>query len=191
MFVFFHSNFLKIYWPDGTYGLPEPTTGCPIGWLTGSTYHNTEDDQNNNRRSNFSNHFSGMFNSRGIEQNFCIKVNSLNNSNETLSNKILWPDGQYCIYKKGDCPTEMLSGSIYWDDEKSQQDLPNSHEGALPDGNYTLTSTLIEFCCKTNGSVDIPINLPTEIPFYLFPYKNKTCQKVSNMNVTFINLFLL
>ena len=36
----------------------------------------------------------------------------------------------------------------------------------------------IYYCCSTRGSVQTPINLPLESPFYLTAYGSKTCQAV-------------
>ena len=44
-----------------------------------------------------------------IRQGFCIK----NLSDGNLD----WPEGSYCIYKKGECPPRMKKGDIFWDDE--------------------------------------------------------------------------
>ena len=84
-------------WPAGTYGLPEPASGCPnfgeVSWKRGYTYHNTEDEYPSNKRSqNY--HFAGNFSQHGIQQRFCIKDNP-------QGRKENWPDGKYCIYKKG------------------------------------------------------------------------------------------
>ena len=84
-------------WPSGTYGLPEPASGCPsfgeVTWKRGYTYHNTEDEYPSNKRSqNY--HFAGNFSQHGIQQRFCIKDNP-------VGRKEGWPDGKYCIYKKG------------------------------------------------------------------------------------------
>ena len=37
-----------------------------------------------------------------------------------------WPNGQYCIYKKGtNCPPNMVEGELFWDDE----DTNNTNTG--------------------------------------------------------------
>lgn len=84
-------------WPSGTYGLPQPQVGCPddtdLKWKTGWTYHDTEDDSPANQRSGIS-HMAGNFTQHGIQQNFCIKDSAAGGSE-------FWPDGKYCLYKKG------------------------------------------------------------------------------------------
>ena len=50
-------------------------------------------------------------------------------------------------------------------------------DGDLPEGVYT-DKTRIEFCCSTTGKTELEIVLPTDKPFYLFPYGSSTCQKV-------------
>lgn len=84
-------------WPAGTYGMPEPATGCPnfgdIAFKRGYTYHNTEDEHPANKRSqNY--HFAGNFSQHGVQQRFCIKE-------ESQSSPEIWPEGKYCLYKKG------------------------------------------------------------------------------------------
>ena len=76
-----------------------PTTGCPSDgvteWKTGWTYHDTEDDNNENQRSNIF-HMPGNFSAHGIQQKFCLKE-----SNNGDSGSEIWPEGKYCLYKKG------------------------------------------------------------------------------------------
>lgn len=88
-----------VQWPGGTYGLPMPMSGCPTDgiteWKTGWTYHDTEDDNNDNQRSNIF-HMPGNFSAHGIQQKFCLKV--ANNGN---TGSEIWPEGKYCLYKKG------------------------------------------------------------------------------------------
>jgi len=74
-----------------------PTAGCPdddaLTWRKGWTYHDTEDDNNQNQRSTIF-HMPGNFTKHGIQQKFCIKDNPVGGSE-------LWPQGKYCVYKKG------------------------------------------------------------------------------------------
>ncbi|CAB4040085.1 Hypothetical predicted protein, partial [Paramuricea clavata] len=90
-----------------------------------------------------------------------------------------WPQGKYCIYKKGaGCPGGLQAGFVYWDDENI--DNKNHFNGDLPEGEYT-DKTKISFCCSTTGKAESEIVLPTEKPFYLFPYGDTACQKVKKM----------
>ena len=86
-----------VQWPAGRYGLPMPKSGCPgdgaVNWKTGWTYHDTEDDSNENQRSEIY-HMPGNFTRHGIQQKFCIKEDAAGVSE-------FWPEGKYCIYKKG------------------------------------------------------------------------------------------
>lgn len=88
-----------VQWPGGTYGLPMPDTGCPsdgaTDWKRGWTYHDTEDDNNENQRSNIF-HMPGNFSAHGIQQKFCIKEGNSENTGSEI-----WPEGKYCVYKKG------------------------------------------------------------------------------------------
>ena len=88
-----------------------------------------------------------------------------------------WPHGKYCVYKKGSsCPSGLREGFVYWDDENI--DNKNDFNGDMPEGVYT-DKTDISFCCSTTGKAESEIVLPTEKPFYLFPYESTACQKVS------------
>jgi len=88
-----------------------------------------------------------------------------------------WPDGKYCIYKKGSsCPTGLDEGFVIWDDEN--KDNKNSREGVLPEGLFN-EDTKIFFCCSTTGSASQEIALPNKAPFLLFAYDSILCQKVS------------
>ena len=87
-----------LIWPSGTYGIPEAVTGCPdfsgTSWKRGYTYHDTADIEPANKRSaNY--HLAGNFTQHGIEQRFCIKDKPEGGSE-------FWPEGKYCIYKKGE-----------------------------------------------------------------------------------------
>ena len=89
-----------------------------------------------------------------------------------------WPDGKYCIYKKGhSCSSGLDEGFVIWDDEN--KDNKNSKVGDLPEGLYN-EDTKIFFCCSTSGSANKEIVLPNKSPFLLFAYKSILCQKVSN-----------
>lgn len=74
-----------------------PSSGCPddndLKWKKGWTYHDTEDDNNQNQRSNVF-HMPGNFSKHGIQQKFCIKDTAQGGSE-------FWPEGKYCLYKKG------------------------------------------------------------------------------------------
>ncbi|XP_033637831.1 uncharacterized protein LOC117298620 [Asterias rubens] len=110
-----------------------------------------------------------------MKQQFCMKTE--------ITGTYDWPAGSYCVFKYGgdDCPGVMLSGSISWDDEDSNNG--NYKNGTVPEGVYGQ-DTLIYYCCMTDGDVSQPISLPTQNPFYLFPYNSEQCQTVQGMTAT-------
>lgn len=167
---------LELRWPSGTYGLPKPVDGCPkadgFEWKTGYRFHDTEDDGTENQHSD-SFHLAGEFSDEGIKHEFCIKTDDTGGGR--------WPDGKYCIYKKGSrCPTGLDEGFVIWDDEN--KDNKNSKYGDLPEGLFNEDSKIF-FCCSTTGSASKEITLPNKAPFLLFAYESYLCQKVKGMRV--------
>ena len=71
-------------------------------------------------------------------------------------------------------------GSIKWDDEDTKND--NDASGVLPDGDYGK-DTVVDFCCRSDGSTDKPIELPMREPFFLLKHSSR-CQEVTGMRVT-------
>ena len=69
----------------------------------------------------------------------------------------------------------MTQGSVYWDDDDSNN--TNSKGGVLPGGAFN-DDTWIYFCCKTDGNKTDAILLPSKSPFYLLAYKSAKCQMV-------------
>ena len=88
-------------WPRGTYGVPKPATGCPIAtgvhWNSGYRYHDTEDSSPSNGWSTGIHFPSGSYAKSSMKQHFCMKTSSGGSRN--------WPRGNYCIFKKGACPS--------------------------------------------------------------------------------------
>eukprot|EP00057_Strongylocentrotus_purpuratus_P029092 XP_011683566.1 PREDICTED: uncharacterized protein LOC584567 isoform X2 [Strongylocentrotus purpuratus] len=169
---------IPLTWPDGTYGLQKPTSGCPnseFTWPEGYRYHDTEDDDSNNYWSNPLN-LAGSFGSNNMGHHFCMKTTSVVDSNLQWS----WQPGSYCIYKYNTCPTGFTEGNIRWDDEDDNN--RNSASGTLPSGDYG-GNTRLYFCCRSDGVTDRGIFLPTEDNFMLFP-RYSTCQAVNGMTVT-------
>ncbi|EDO43694.1 predicted protein [Nematostella vectensis] len=161
-------------WPAGTYGLPRPRAGCPwsegFDWQIGYRFHDTEDDSPENQHSN-GYHMAGNVSDDGIRHEFCMKTNPIGQDR--------WPEGKYCIYRKGpNCPEGLEKGFIIWDDEN--KDNQNSAGGTLPEGHYG-EDTRIEFCCSGTGDWDQAIRLPRDRPFYLYAYESNKCQKVEGM----------
>lgn len=88
---------ILVDWPLGTYGLPKTKSGCPRGyfWNEGTRFHHTEGSNS------WSNPYdlAGRVAGGGMEQKFCMKT-----IEKTSDYSLPWPKGQYCIFKKGDCP---------------------------------------------------------------------------------------
>ena len=168
---------IPLLWPDGTYGLPQPKTGCPKGagfnFLHGWRKHDTEDGKNL--------HIAIKKHLRGnlpcdITRYFCMK--RLRKANIHFRRPD-WPSGRYCIYKKGHCPQGFKSGFLFWDDEDTWN--TNDAGGSLPDGVYNR-NTKIYYCCRNDSNHETPILLPFTDPFYLIRIGGK-CQEVFGMNV--------
>ncbi|KAL9962439.1 hypothetical protein ACROYT_G031543 [Oculina patagonica] len=167
---------IPLTWPLGTYGLPETTSGCPKGhfWHKGYRYHDTEDKSPNN---NWSNPYdlAGSYGRRNMEQKFCMKTR-----HQTTPYDLHWPKGEYCIFKKGNCPKGFGVGFIFWDDEDNKNE--NSKGGSVPDGTYDR-NTKINYCCRNDGYATNAIHLPTDSPFVLFKSGTHQCQLVDGTNV--------
>ncbi|XP_071798778.1 uncharacterized protein [Asterias amurensis] len=165
-------------WPEGGYGFPMTDTGCPAvvegsTWQTGSRYQHTNDNGVNEWSPIL--HFQqGSYGARYMEQHFCMKTE--------IPGTYDWPAGSYCVFRYGFyCPNGMPNGHIEWDDEDLANQ--NSKNGTVPAGTYNR-HTRIYFCCMTVGDVSQPITLPTQNPFYLFPYNSEQCQAVTGMTAT-------
>ncbi|XP_067028762.1 uncharacterized protein [Acropora muricata] len=160
-------------WPAGTYGIPKPVSGCPsadgfqwrTGWRSQDAYY---DESNNNKSVSF--HLDAVVDKKKVKRSFCLKTSTWMDQNRTA-----WPLGQYCIYKKGDCPEDLNYGFVHWDDDIFENE--NSKNGTLPDGMYDA-NTEIDFCCRSDGNKNNPVVLPTKEPFYLLAYKFPRCQMV-------------
>jgi len=62
----------------------------------------------------------------------------------------------------------------------------NADIGEVPDGVYNR-NTKIFFCCRSDGPTDLPIVLPTSVPFYLLKFGGH-CQKVSSAELCIFGL---
>ena len=89
--------------------------------------------------------------------------------------------GQYCIFKKGDCPKGFQEGYVFWDDENVEN--MNEKGGTLPDGVYDR-DTLVHYCCRTDGDKLTSVTLPLTSPFYLKPFNSSECQRVEGAIAT-------
>ncbi|XP_015762570.1 PREDICTED: uncharacterized protein LOC107341638 isoform X3 [Acropora digitifera] len=169
-----------VLWPLGQYGLPMPKSNCPTAngfvWKRGNIYQDLEDSSNQTRISPQSHLQAIIQNSTNVIRYFCMKID---NSTSHDAKRKKWPKGEYCIYQKGSsCPAGMISGSLLWDDENGVNGSKNFRNGTLPKGVYNH-DTKIFFCCQISGSYNVPIELPTDKPFYLIAFRPH-CQEVLN-----------
>ncbi|CAD5111849.1 DgyrCDS1113 [Dimorphilus gyrociliatus] len=160
-------------WPKGTYGIPEPKTGCPIGFLPGSRTRMVN-GYSTSKNLSLSEEYNSVH--KTITMKFCMKTQ--------VGKGPEWPRGTYCIYKKGECPLDFFQGYIYWDDTAPLINplVPNYQKtsGVIPDGTYNA-NTLIEYCCRADGSS--PMVLSFSKPFFLMKYRGSNCQDVKGASV--------
>ena len=176
-------SFLML-WPNGTYALPMPSTGCPSTndqtWRHGYRRHHTESLQRNDDTASENIHLKQPVLNRSrdkfyIFQHFCVRT-------EESSFGPDWPRGSYCINKAGRvCPSNFNLGSISWDEEDFRSQA--SASGEMPSGDYGESKTKLYYCCRDDGSVDEPVDMPRYQPFYLYRYQGE-CQKVVGMKAT-------
>ena len=108
-------------------------------------------------------------------------VSNCSGQSGQFSISALFPLGQYCIFKKGDCPKGFKEGYVLWDDENDKN--INKKGGTLPDGIYNQ-NTLVYYCCRTDGHKYTPISLPVISPFYLKAFNTSECQRVEGAIAT-------
>lgn len=171
------------YWPEGTYALLTPDSGCPnnVGaqWSSGYSKFHTESTDRNYDQTSVPSHLKLPTLERlGINNfvylYFCVSP--------TLSPGADWPRGAYCINRVGPaCPGGFSSGSITWQDEVIGS--ASNISGAVPAGVYAANRTTITYCCRNDGDPNDPIYLPRARPFYLYRY-NGTCQEVVGLKTT-------
>ena len=82
--------------------------------------------------------------------------------------------------KKGECPSGFSEGSVYWDDEDSNN--KNKVDGVEVDGKFNR-NTKIYYCCRSDRHPHNEIILPTDKPFFLIREHKDGCQKVKGMEV--------
>ncbi|XP_078338770.1 uncharacterized protein LOC111101591 isoform X2 [Crassostrea virginica] len=167
---------LPVTWPSGTYGLYMPVSGCPTDparFQTGYVTQDTEDRSNSNQWT-AGIHMQGPMSHGAITTRFCVRQTP-----ETNDYNRAWPRGNYCIAKKGNCPSGFASGYLHWDDEDVGND--NHHGGVLPDGTFS-SNTDIHYCCRQDGHPNTEILLPIDKPFYLQRFTSE-CQQVLGMRV--------
>ncbi|GFS13662.1 apextrin [Elysia marginata] len=173
-----------LLWPRGSYALPTPASGCPssagVAWEIGSRKQHTESEDRNKDAVSEGNHLLAPVRSIDADQNnyvyqrFCLKTN-------TVVPGPTWPTGTYCISKRGPCPAFFQKGSITWDEHKSGG--LSSRDGLLPNGQFFVSNTTLEYCCRADGQAVEPIDLPRSQPFYLYRHGGQ-CQQVAGMRVS-------
>lgn len=169
---------IPVTWPEGTYSLAKPNTGCPTGdfsWYEGWRLQDTETQTPDNAWS-VNNHIAGKLTTGSLTLEYCTK-----GERKPTQFDRKWPKGDYCIFKYGSCPEGFSEGYVKWDDEDSLNN--NDWQGVLPDGIYN-EDTLQKYCCRNDGMPTEAIILPTDKPFYMFQYSRDVCQKVADMQVT-------
>ena len=173
---------IPLVWPDGTFGLPKPKTGCPVqkdvNFAAGWRFQDTEDANPDNSWSKSLN-LAGSYKKNDIKTEYCMKTTYKSTNAYHIGG---WPKGFYCLFKYGNCPKGFSKGWIFWDDEDHQS--WNKKGGTLPNGAYDI-NTKIEYCCRKDepNGYTWPISLPTSKPFYLLRIGGY-CQVVRGMKVT-------
>ena len=156
--------------PGGQYALPAHADGCPDEtFMAGSRKHCTAG--RNDKSAKFS--LKTDLTSDMVEENFCVR--------NLPTNDVVWPEGNYCIYRKGgSCPTGFFfEGSVKYGDQPTDS-KPNSQAGELPDGDYGA-DTKYHYCCKNSGFDDDILFFPSRKPFVLIKRRGEKCQKVRGM----------
>ncbi|OQV25597.1 hypothetical protein BV898_00533 [Hypsibius exemplaris] len=66
-----------------------------------------------------------------------------------------------------------------------------SETGGVPEGEYYHASIVYYTCCRNDGDVNVPINLPKKDNFILMPtMEEQKCQTVNGMKVEYLNMML-
>ncbi|XP_052777849.1 uncharacterized protein LOC128215177 [Mya arenaria] len=134
---------IPVVWPQGTFALMKPRTGCPTSasrWLEGWLKQTPERQSPNNEWN--ATHLDGSLTKTEYNFHFCVKPDA---SDEF---SLAWPQGDYCVLKHGNCPTDFTEGYVQFDDDDT--DNGNAHGGVMPDGTYG-SDTRLNFCCLTAG----------------------------------------
>ncbi|XP_048739159.2 uncharacterized protein LOC125653630 [Ostrea edulis] len=176
------STISAVKWPQGTYTLVKPVTGCPPGWLEGWRFQDNENDYNANYINRNPHHYYGIYGTKPRDLKFSYCTKDAHDFNEGGN----WPAGDYCIFRQGpSCPAGFDTGAVFWDDENTMN--MNRYGGVLPDGNYN-NDTYINFCCRNDGYWMNPIELPTTQPFFLLRHASH-CQTVKGMTIIEIGVY--
>ncbi|KAL4217780.1 Bone morphogenetic protein 1 [Mactra antiquata] len=154
----------SMQWPAGSFTILNSVSGCPDDFVRGWQYRKPI----NYIWGSTPYHAVPAWQWYDAENEFCSRIDNDNTGGE-------WPAGSYCIYRKGGtCPNGFSTGSIQMDEAPT--DRTNKTTGELPDGVYGDNSRW-EFCCRSDMSSDVPMELPTRDPFILFEVSGG-CQKI-------------
>ena len=184
-----HGSFLfnspETCWPDASFAMPKPTSGCPnyynisecgVTFNEGFLIFNTEDTDNRNGQSPDL-HMSGFVTDFAIRLEFCV-------SETSTPSDIIWPTGCYCLFESVTCPEMFTEGRAEWFPESDNPDA--IYDGTLPRFNSFFSGSVrFYFCCRCDGNINTPIILPREKEFYLMTHHvaGNSCQLVEGMDV--------
>ncbi|GFS17938.1 apextrin-like protein [Elysia marginata] len=173
-----------IHWPSGYFALLKPKTGCPVDGKFISRHQSylkihTQSQSSSDPADGYSSAFPSDTTSSVGSKNFV----TLRFCEVTLPNSggvSNWPKGSFCIHKISFkfCPTYFQSGSIELDSEDTDDSGEGHNSVALGVDNPRLY-----FCCQSSGPANVPIQLPTHSPFFLYRYGGE-CQAVQGMSVS-------
>lgn len=177
MLIYFCTCAESLDWPAGTFSFPKPKAGCPPGFDEGCIFQNNDKTPSENinqyNPGNIGELLDGYF---GHDLQLCYCTEQ-----QAFSTVPFWPEGTYCLARKGSCPVGFEEGSIYWDDANHFVNF-NNVSGVIPDGTYD-TNTEIQYCCRMDGFRVDAMPLPTTHDFVLYPFDSRTCQRVQGMTV--------
>ncbi|XP_033750083.1 uncharacterized protein LOC117334514 [Pecten maximus] len=152
----------KVHWPTGGFAiLKVKDVSCPDGSEVGSVTHFGQ-----GKRSPDYN-VAGSVTSKATKLVFCTFKSTRS------EHSIKWPPGEYCVSRVGGtCPEGFTNGFLQYADAR-----PPVTSGTIPDGNF-IKNTKLEFCCRSDGNRNSPIELPVSQPLILWKRNKKNCQKV-------------
>ncbi|GFS00619.1 apextrin [Elysia marginata] len=167
-------------WPSGSYALLQPKTGCPVdlAFYGGNRAYlkihaeMVGSDLWHSHSSAFSGNTISGFPGNVVTLEFCEVTAQFSSVN--------WPQGSFCINKllSKSCPMGFTDGYIRFDSE-------NINHVGIGRNNvaYRNFEPWLYFCCQNTSSTDVPMQLPTHSPFFLYRYGG-VCQAVQGMSVS-------
>ncbi|XP_078337921.1 uncharacterized protein LOC111136932 [Crassostrea virginica] len=180
----------SVEWPSPPFALPEPLSGCPTDngpWVVGRVTHTINASSAAFQNNTF--HYQGL-NLKGLQTFKTLEISYCGREQSTIfPSDLPWPAGSYCIAAQttNSCPSGFNLGYIVLS-------LYPVHYREPPGQNVTKTGSfqgininprqnyLMYYCCRNDGSESVPIILPHQEPFYLYPeHRTMKCQKVFGM----------